>query len=92
MCVCVCVFSLTEVLDGVVALLAVDSDGLRVRAADAVADDVAAHQDVRVQRGGPAHDDAVGQRPHVQRARLVRDLGLYSTHNTGEVGETSIDG
>ncbi len=68
---------LTQVLDGVVALLAVHSHGLGVWAAHSVADDVAAHEDVGVERRRPAHDDAVGQRTHVQRARLVGNLSFY---------------
>lgn len=67
---------LTKVLDGVVSLLAVHPDRLSVGAAHAVADDVAADQDVGAQRGGPGHDDAVGQRPDVQRARLIGDLAF----------------
>lgn len=63
----------TEVLDGVVALLVVHFDGLGMRAADAIADGVAPHHDVLVLWRRPAHHDAVDQRPHVQRAGLVRN-------------------
>lgn len=63
---------LTEVLDGVVALLVVHFDGLCVGTADAVANSVTAYHDVLVLRRRPAHHDAVDQRPDVQRARLVR--------------------
>lgn len=55
----------TEVLDGVIALLVVHFDGLRMRAADAIADGVAAHHDVLVLGGRPAHHDTVDQGPHM---------------------------
>lgn len=71
----------TEVLDGVVALLVVHLDGLRVGAPDAVADAVAAHHDVLVLRRRPAHHDAADQRADVERAGLVRDAGLCGTEN-----------
>lgn len=70
-------FLLTEVLDGVIALLVVHLDGLSVRAADAVPDGVTAHHDVLVLRRRPAHHDAVDQRAHVERAGLVRHTGLW---------------
>lgn len=62
---------LTEVLDGVVALLVVNFDGLSVGATDAVADGVTTHHDVLVLRRRPAHHDAVDQWADVERARLV---------------------
>lgn len=68
---------LTEVLDSEVALLVVHFDGLRVWTADAVANRVTAHHNVLVLRRRPAHHDAVDQRPDVQRARLVRNTGLW---------------
>lgn len=74
---------LTQVLDGVVALLVVDLDGLGVRAADAVADGVAADHDVLVLGGRPAHHDAVDQRPDVQRAGLVRHAGFCRGATSG---------
>lgn len=63
---------LTKVLDGEVALLVVHFDGLSVGTADAIADGVTAHHDVLVLWRRPAHHDAVDQRPHMQRAGLVR--------------------
>lgn len=69
-------FVLTEVLDGVVALLVVHFDGLGVRTADAVADGVAAHHDVLVLRRRPADHDAVDQRPDVEGAGLVWHSGF----------------
>lgn len=65
-------FLLTEVFDGVVALLVVHFNGLGVGAADAVADAVATHHDVLVLRRRPAHHDAVDQRADMERAGLVR--------------------
>lgn len=73
----------TEVLDGVVALLVVHLDGLRVGAPDAVADAVAAHHDVLVLRRRPAHHDAADQRADVERAGLVRDAGLCGDGERG---------
>lgn len=67
----------TEVLDGVIALLVVHFDGLRMRTADAISDGVAAHHDVLVLRRRPAHHDTVDQGAHVQRAGLVRDAGFW---------------
>ena len=52
--------ALTQIFDGEVALLAIHADSFSVRAAHAVADDVAPDQDVGVEGGRPAHDDAVG--------------------------------
>lgn len=65
-------FVLTEVLDGVVALLVVHFDGLSMRTADAIADGVAAHHNVLVLWRRPAHHDAVDQWPDMERARHVR--------------------
>lgn len=79
---------LTEVLDGVVSLLAVHPDRLSVGAAHAIPDDVAPNQDVGAQRGGPGHDDAVGQRPDVQRARLIGNLAFCE--NSREDGVTGV--
>lgn len=67
---------LTQVLDGVISLLAVDADRLGVGTSHAVADDVTSDQDVGAERRRPGHDDAVGQRPDVQRAGLVGNLTL----------------
>lgn len=67
---------LTEVLDGVVALLVVHFDGLRMWTSDAVADAVPAHNDVLVLGGRPAHHDTVDQWTDVQGAGLVRNSGL----------------
>lgn len=66
----------TQVLDGVIALLVVHFDGLRMRTADAIADAVAAHHDVLVLRRRPAHHDAVDQWAHVQRTGLVGNAGF----------------
>lgn len=74
---------LTQVLDGVVALLVVHLDGLGVRAADTVADGVAADHDVLVLGGRPAHYNAVDQRADVEGAGLVRNAGFCR-------GETSV--
>ena len=62
---------LTEVLDGVVALLVVNFDGLSVGTADAIADGVTTHHDVLVLWRRPAHHDAVDQWADVERAGLV---------------------
>lgn len=67
----------TQVLDGVIALLVVHFDGLRMRTADAIADAVAAHHDVLVLRRRPAHHDAVDQWAHVQRTGLVGNAGFW---------------
>ena len=67
----------TEVINAVIALLVVQFDCLGVGATDAVADGVAAHHNVLVLWGGPAHHNAVDQRPHMQRAGDVRHLGLW---------------
>lgn len=67
----------TEVLDGVIALLVVHLDGLRMRTADAITDAIAAHHDVLVLRRRPAHHNAVDQWAHVQRTGLVGDAGLW---------------
>lgn len=64
-------FALTEVLNGVVALLVVHFDGLSVGTADTIADGVTAHHDVLVLRRRPAHHDAVDKRPDMERAGLV---------------------
>lgn len=77
---------LTQVLDGEVALLVVHLDGLSVGAADAVADGVAAHHDVLVLGGRPAHHDAVDQRADVQGAGLVRHAGLCRGAPSGGYG------
>lgn len=68
---------LTEVLDGVVALLVVHFDGLSVGTADAVADCVATYHNVLALRGRPAHYDAVNQRADVEGAGLVRYAGFW---------------
>lgn len=72
----------TEVLDGVVALLVVHFDGLRMRAADAITDGVATHHDVLVLWRRPAHHDAVDQRAHVQRAGLVGHAGFWGGNSS----------
>lgn len=76
----------TQVLDGVIALLVVHFDGLRMRTADAVTDAVAAHHDVLVVRRRPAHHNAVDQWAHVQGAGLVGDTGLWG--GGGDPSET----
>lgn len=63
----------TQVLDGVIALLVVHFDGLRMRTADAITNGVAAHHNVLVLRRRPAHHDAVDQWAHMQRTGLVGD-------------------
>lgn len=68
---------LTEVLDGVVALLVVHFDGLSVGTADAIADGVATYHNVLALWGGPAHYDAVDQRADVEGAGLVRYAGFW---------------
>ncbi len=64
-------FVLTEVLDGVIALLEVHFDGLSMGTADAIADGVTAHHNILVLWWRPAHHDAVDQWPDVERAGLV---------------------
>lgn len=54
--------------------------GLSVWAAHAVADDVPADDNVGVERRGPAHDDARGQRSDVERAWLVRNLRFWDSN------------
>lgn len=73
-------FALTQALDAVVTLLVVHFDGLGVGASDAIANDVAAHDDVLVFRGCPADHDAVDQRPHLQGAWNVRHPRLCKEH------------
>lgn len=68
---------LTEVLDGVVALLVVHFDGLSVGTANAVANGVTTYHDVLVLRRCPAHYDAVDQRADVEGAGLVRNAGFW---------------
>ena len=67
---------LTQVFNGVVALLAVHPDSLCVGASHAVANDVAPYQDVGVEGRGPAHDDAAGEGSHVEGTGLVGNLTL----------------
>lgn len=81
---------LTKVLNGVVSLLAVHPDRLSVGAAHTVPNDVAPDQDIGAQRGGPGHDDAVGQRPDVQGARLIGNLAFCE--NSREDGVTGRGG
>ncbi len=64
-------FVLTEVLDGVIALLVVHFDGLSMGTSDAIADGVTAHHNILVLWRRPAHHDAVDQWPDVERAGLV---------------------
>lgn len=68
---------LTEVLDGVVALLVVHFDSLSMGTADAVADGVATYHNVLALRGRPAHYDAVDQRADMEGAGLVRYSGFW---------------
>lgn len=82
---------LTEVLDGVVSLLAVHADRLSVGAAHPVANDVAPDQDVGGERWRPGHDDAVGQRPDVQRARLVGHLTFCGNANEENIREEAAE-
>lgn len=79
---------LTQVLDGVVALLVVHLDGLGMRAANTVADGVAADHDVLVLGRRPTHHDAVDQRAHVQGAGLVRHAGFCSGERSGWVKQS----
>lgn len=72
-------WSLTEVLDGVVSLLAVHSDCLGIWTSHSVADDVTSNQDAGAEGRSPGHDDAVGEWSDVQGAGLVRDLTLCKT-------------
>lgn len=73
-------FCLTQVLDGVVALLVVHFDGLSVGTADAVPDGITTHHDVLVLWWRPAHHDAVDQGADMERAGLVWDTGLWGAN------------
>lgn len=70
-------FCLTQVLDGVVALLVVHFDGLSVGTADAVPDGITTHHDVLVLWWRPAHHNAVDQGADMERAGLVWDTGFW---------------
>lgn len=82
---------LTKVLDGVVSLLAVHSDRLSVGAAHPVANNVAPDQDVGAERRSPGHDDALGQRPDVQRAWLIGNLTFCGNANKENVTGDAVE-
>lgn len=73
--------SLTQVFNGVVSLLAVHPDCLGIGASHSVSDDVTTDKNVGAEGWSPGHDDAVGQRPDVQRAGLVGYLTLCKNTN-----------